>query len=164
MHKIIRIIVYSYSPEEARNKAKEILSDRLVQEGHGVFDYGTLFDDDTSAVSGKSRWGNIPSVILADSLEGKKLIDDGMKFTKESFLENVKKVRDIINDFSDEELFEEELLDSRKKILKGIGDKSVDTSELGLFKYRCSLMNGYRSSDIYLYDDDGEAIDKTSHL
>ena len=118
MHRIIRIIVYANSPKEARENAETILDEDLVETK--VYDYGTFFDDDSSSMSGKARWGNhIPSVVLADSKKGKKLINEGMKYTKESFFENIGRIKEAIKEYSVEELFEGEVVDIKKKILEG---------------------------------------------
>lgn len=164
MHQIIRIIVYAHSGKDALRRAKSILDNNLVGEGYGLFDYGTFFDNDGSAVSGKGRWGNIPAVVLADSKEGKKFIDDGMKFTKESFLESVKGMRDFLDKYSDEELFEEERIGIRGKILDKLSEEKTNNLGVGYFKYYCRNAGVFGGSNIYLYDDDGEGINKTSHL
>lgn len=164
MHKVIRIIIYESSGEEARNKAEQILNENLIQEGYGVFDYGTFFDDDDSTTSGKARWGNLSSVALADSDEGRKLIDDGMKFTREVFLENMAHIRKAIEEYSDEELFEGKLLDVKKKILNELNDEKEEERGLEYFRHDCGSVKPYNNPNFYLYGDEGEAIDKPSHL
>lgn len=163
MHRVIRIICYAKNKKEAREKAEEILNENLVRNGE-PFDYGTFFDEDSSG-SGKNRWGNLPVVALADSKEGKKLIDEGMKFTKDEFIKNVKEVREMINFYSDEELFEENVVDVKKKILESLQDKK-DKVSLGIsfFKHYCFCLGEYKGTDIYVYDNDGEGIRTTKHL
>ena len=116
-------------------------------------------------MSGKSRWGNYPVVALADSKEGKKLIDDGMRFTKEGFIEKIKMIKKLINFYNDDELFEEEIIDIKKKMLKELEDKK-DKIGLGIswFKYYCSCVGEYSGTNIYLYDDDGSGIRNNKHL
>ncbi len=163
MHQVIRIICYADTSEEARGKAENILN-RLCGEDGQPFDYGTFFDEESSA-SGKSRWGNLTPVCLADSKEGKKLIDDGMKATKNSFMETIKSIREMINFYSDEELFDGELKDTKKKIIFSLEDKKDENlNKLSMFKYFCSCLGQYEGTEIFLYDDDGEGIDNSKHL
>jgi len=162
MHQIIRIICYANDKREARERAEEILNDNLVGDNR-PFDYGTFFDDDTSTMSGKGRWGYKPSVVLVDSKEGKKLIKDGMKYTKESFIEKIKEVRKMIEFYNNEELFEQKVIDVKKKIIESLEDKK-DTNNLSLFKHYCSCLGEYRGSNIFLYDNDGEGISDSQHL
>lgn len=164
MHQIIRIITYAYSEEEALERAKSVLDDNLVGEEYGMFDYGEFFDNDGSEVSGKGRWGDMPSVVLADSKDGKKFIDEGMKATKDSFIESVKGIRRIIDKYSDEELFEEKRMSIKGKILDELDTERNNNLGLGYFRYYCRNSGASRGSNIFLYDDDGEGIDTTSHL
>ena len=162
MHQIIRIICYAISPEEARERAENILNNNLVGEDN-PFDYGTFFDNNTARGSGKARWGNITSVCLADSKEGKKLITEGMKITKDEFIENNKKIKEMINYYSDEELFEEEVIDTKKKILESLENKK-NTSNLDMFRYYCHCLGEYEGTNVYLYDNDGSGIRSNKNL
>ncbi len=164
-HQIIGIICYANSLNEARERAEEILNENLVGE-YKPFDYGTFFDEESS-VSGKSRWGNITPVCLADSKEGKKLINRGIKATKDNFMEMIKKIRKHLDFYSDEELFEEEVKDTKKKIILSLDDDKEDNNELKWlrqFKYYCYCLGEYRGTNIWLYDNDGEGIQNTKHL
>lgn len=162
MHQIIRAIVYAQDKEEALSKAKNIF-DGMCGEENYPFDYSTTFDEEGSTVSGKGRWGNITPVTLATSKEGKKLIDDGMKFTKDGFMENIKNIRKLINKYSDDELFYEEVIDTKKKVVNKLeGNEGNDG--LDMFKYDCYGIGQYKGSNIYLYDQDGEGIRDNKHL
>jgi len=153
MHTIIRIICYANDKKEARIKAEDILDNNLVGD-YQSFDYGTFFDDDFAT----SRWGSRPVSCLADSKEGKKLIDEGMKFTKKEFKDNIKKVREALKEYSDEDLFEGKIVDMKKKILQKLEDKKDNNMDLHLFKYRCWNIGDYSGRSIWLYNDDGEGI------
>lgn len=166
MHSVIRVIVYAKDNKDARQKAEVILNDRLGGEGEGKFDYGTFFDEDSS-VSGKSRWGNLPVVALADSKEGMKLIADGMKYTKNNFKERIVTIRKLLKDYNDEELFEEKILEKPKAILVGLKDEKEQQQELfelKFFKYNCSSVGSYSGPGIYLYDNDGQGIMSSEQL
>ena len=156
-HWIIRLIVYAKNESEAKQRAKGLLFD-LVGEKNEPFDFGSLFDDEYAT----SRWGNLPAVSLASSKEGKKLISEGMKYTKESFIENVKKVREMINDYSNEELFEQEVIEPKKKLIEAL--ETNPSNNLMMFKYYCSCLGQYVGGEIYLYDNDGEGIRDNKYL
>lgn len=135
MHMIIRTIVYAKDEQEALAKARNDF-DSMSGEGKD-FDYFHMFDDEGTPVSGKGRWGNLPAVALATSTKGKKLIEDGFRYTKESFIESLSKVREALITYNNEELFDE-----------------VDKD---MFKYRCGCIGQYSGSEIYLYHE-GEGI------
>lgn len=156
MHILIRIICYANDEKEARERAEEILNDNLVGEWK-PFDYGTFFDNNSSSVSGQSRFGKIAPVSLANSKEGKKLINEGMKFTKYEFKRSLKKIKEMINDYNDEELFEGKILSEKSKIIENLENKQ-DNFNIGWFKFFCSNLGEYSGNNIYLYDDGGSGI------
>ena len=123
------------------------------------FDYGSFFDEENAT----SRWGKLPVVCLADSKEGKKLIKDGMDVTKKSFKEDIKKVRELINFYSDEELFEGKTIDLKKQILENLENKPI-TKHISMFKYYCHSLGEYQGSSIWLYDNDGSGIRDSKNL
>ncbi len=136
MHIIIRTIVYAENEEQAILDA-ELVFDKICGEGK-PFDYFTMFrPEDESPVSGKTRWGNIPPVCEAESEEGKKLIEEGITATRESFMEAVEKVRNTINHYTNEQLLEE---------------------NPDMFQLYCNALGQYRGSEVYLYDFEGEGI------
>ena len=162
MHQIIRLIVYGKDEKEAREQAEIILNENLAGEDK-PFDYGTFFDDETVKASGKARWGNLPAIVLANSKEGKKLIDDGMKFTKENFKERLKEVKELIDSYSEDELFEEIVTNLKTKILDKLDDNKGDF-RLRMFKYYCHCLGQYKGSEVFLYSNDGEGIKDSKHL
>lgn len=143
MHMIIRAVVYAASYKEALEKGKVIFK-RLTEEG-APFDYFVTFDEEGSVVSGKGRWGNLPAVSLVTSRMGQKLIRNGMKWTKESFIRSLQTLRKVLGEKTDEEIFEDELDDA-------------------MFRYRCYNAGQYEGSEIYLYDNDGSGIRTPKHL
>ena len=71
MHYVIRALVYADTPEEALQKAKYDVFEKLVDpEYNSGFDYYQTFDNEGSCVSGRGRWGDLPAVMRADSKEG----------------------------------------------------------------------------------------------
>lgn len=162
MHKIVRLIVYAKTKEEALNNAKKLLDERLVPR---PYDYGTFFDEEDSVMSGKARWGNLVPVAKADSPEGADLIKDGIEFTKDEFTGNLDRVREMINKYSNEELWKQEVLDPNKKMLEVIeneNERKGVSFNLHMFRYFCHCIGTYE--DGWLYDHQGELIHDDDHL
>jgi len=149
MHMVIRAIVYAKTEDEALKKARKIFEQLCETE----FDYFTLFNDDTSTVSGKARWGELPVVAKADSKEGKRLIAEGMEATKREFLDSVAKIKNSLEKYSAEELFE----------MEGFSEEDLDKFGID-FRHNCYRAGMYRGYLIWLYDDDGEGIRTPKHL
>jgi len=155
MHKVIRVMVYAEDPEDAMAKAKEIL-DQLT-ENQQPYDYYCTFDDENTIVSGKARWGELPVAAKYDSDEGKKLVDEGWKFTEEAFMNSIEKVRLGLNKFTYEELMDERSRELDED-LRPVYDELVV-----MFRYTCDSI-GYSHYDVWLYDQDGEHIRTPHHL
>lgn len=145
MHMVIRVLVYDKDKKSAFSKATQTL-DRLCGEDGQPFDYFTTFDDKTSTVSGEARWGKLPSVCEADSKEGKKLIEEGMEYTKNTFLENIKIARKVLKKKTDNEIFNDDIFDR------------------DMIRYRFYCLGEYRGPSIWLYDNDGEGVRTPKHL
>jgi len=143
MHQVITVIVYAENKNEALDKAKTIF-ERLCENQY-PFDYFTTFDEDGIGTSGKDRWGNLPAVTLAISKKGKELIEQGIKFTKDEFMENLKIIRKLLKKKTDKELFEK--------------DGGVE-----MFRFSCYQIGRHRGSSVWLYDNDGEGITDPEHL
>ena len=142
MHMVIRAIVYAQNEQEGLVKAKRIFEDMCENTS---FDYYTTFDQEGSPVSGKGGWGNLPAIVLADSKEGKELIEEGMRFTKNEFLEHLKIVRNVLASKSDEKIF-----------ATGLDEK--------MFQHHCYCLGQYQGSSVWLYDNEGFGIKDEKHL
>ena len=153
MHQVIRAIVYAKDKEGAMDQAKEIF-DGLVE--RSIFDYYVTFDEEGHGVSGKDRWGELPVCAKANSEEGKKLIEDGMKYTKDDFMENIKKIHACMSKYSDEELFE-----GGKELFAGGEGRRGD---IMLFRYYCNHVGQYEGTSIWLYNNDSEGIQTEKEL
>ena len=157
MHQLIKIIVYAKNEEDAVLNTENIL-DRICGDGK-AFDYGSVLDED-----GEKSWG-VEKVSLANSKEGKRLIDEGMKDTKEDFMENIKAIRKLIEKYSDDEIFEEEEDLSKRDLRKAILDKLENKKqEYNAWRYYFYKLGQYEGSNIYLYDNDGSGIRNFKHL
>jgi hypothetical protein len=144
MHMVIRAIVYAKDKDGALDKARDIFE--MLTANQHPFDYYRMFDNEGTSVSGKGRWGDLPEACLASSKEGKELIDEGFKYTKNKFMEAIEHIRKSIEAKSDEELFEDKYVEGE------------DASTNGMFKYWCYSAGEYEGSGIFLYNDDGEGI------
>lgn len=156
MHQCIRFIIYAKTPEQACIKAQDLLDERLTGDGR-PFDYGNVLD-----LKANNNWG-VANVTLADSKDGKKLIKDGIDYTKKHFMESIKEVRLILDKYSDDEIFEERE-DPKKDLKKAIINKLEGKSDRGMWKHSFYQVGKYDGSDIFLYDNDGESIRDSHHL
>lgn len=154
MHMMIRVLTYGKTREEGFEKAKEVLEDLVDGERGRPFDWYTTFDDDSATTSGKARFGETPFCVEADSKEGKELIKEGHEATKREFMEHIARLRVGLDNFTDEQLFEEQ-------------DKFEPKREdyiNGFFKYNAHCVGQYAGSQIWLYDNDGQGIRDTETL
>lgn len=132
MHMVIRAIVYAKSEEEALDNARSTF-ESLVNDN--TFDYYQMFDDEGTPVSGKGRWGEIPAVALASSEEGKKLIEDAIKYTEDEFDYAFKGIKESIDK-------------PRAELM----------ADFGSFRSWCYIIGQYNGSSVWLYDNDGCGI------
>lgn len=124
MHQIIRAIVYATDEETALDIAKEVFT-HLVDDG--VVDYFTTIDEE--------QIEGFPCCVEATSDEGKKLIAEGMQYTKEEFTENMQRIRKAMNEHTDEELFEDIM-----------------------FRHGCFHIGQNRGSSVWIYDTHAQGI------
>lgn len=144
MHMVIRAIVYATDEEEALENAKGIFKELV---NNTVFDYFTTFDEEGNACSGKGRWGELPAVALASSKEGKKLINEGMEYTKEEFKRAFQLVKQDIE---------------KEEPLKNYMEETGAVNDL--FRHYCYLLGQYEGNSIWLYDQDGAGVRDEKHL
>jgi hypothetical protein len=167
-HQIIRVIVYAKTESEAIDKARKNL-ERLCDEDNGPFDYFQMFGtyDDTSPVCGTARWGKMPTILLAHSKEGKKLITEGAKRTKAEFMRNIYQLRRYIETHTDEELYLERVERPNEcmkcdTIIEMDKPRDYDKGKVSyphwFFKAIASWTGTYRGSQVWLYDNDCEGI------
>lgn len=147
MHQVIGAIIYAKDEEEALDTADSIFNNMAEQ---GTVDYYTIFNEDGNGISGKSRWGNIPACMEAGSKDGKNFIDSSMKYAKDDFMENIKKVRCAIDLFTDEELFDP--------------DCPPEKPDKSLFRLQCHHIGKYEGSSVWLYDHEGNGIRTPAEL
>ena len=150
---VIRIITYGYTKEEGFAKAQKVAND-LCDEKRLSFDYAQDFKSKGSKMSGSGRWGKKPYCVLADSKQGKNLIDDGLHNQKVSFSEKLDEMKDYL-EYTNDELFEGEIIEDKSKVLDRLNQRVLN---LDMFRYYCSCLGQYYGSEIFLYNCDGEGI------
>ena len=141
---VIRTIVYARTKEDVLQEAENDFN-RLTGE-NAPFDYYTMFNQDGMGMSGSDRWGKLSPAAKVGSKNGKILVDEGLQFTKEGLLEDLKVVRETLNKATDEEILE-----------------SKRWKEYGMVKYRFNCLGQYTGSSIYLYHE-GEGVTCKDHL
>lgn len=138
MHQIIYALVEASTEDDALVKGKATF-DRLVGaelEATPVFDYYMTFDNDSSTVAGKARWGEMPVVAPVESDDGEALLERGWEATKDEFERNLDRVSELV-----EELTTDELMHNK-----------------GLARNACHNLGAYRGPSLFLYDESGSGI------
>jgi hypothetical protein len=75
-----------------------------------AFDYYATFDEEDTSVAGKARWGELPTAAPVDSEDGQELLERGWEATKEEFERNLDRVKEAIDELSDEAIMRDENL------------------------------------------------------
>lgn len=126
-HKLITLIVYAEDEDDAVSRATYILEDMCS--GRRIYNWYSLFTEESkNTTAGIGRWGKLPLVTPANSKIGKKLIDEGLDYTKKEIKESLSKLHEKIRDIKDEDI--------EKLIYKVLNEDDIS----------------------YLYDNNGEAI------
>ncbi|WP_248898051.1 hypothetical protein [Haloplanus halobius] len=110
MHMVIYAIVEASTQDKALATGKTVF-DRLVgADPHScaVFDYFVTFEQEDTTVAGKARWGELPTAAPVDSDDGQALLERGWEATKEEFERNLDRVKEAIDELSDEEIMRDE--------------------------------------------------------
>jgi hypothetical protein len=109
---VIYALVEASTHNDALATGKTVF-DRLVgadPHSSAVFDYYVCFDEENTTVAGKARWGDLPAAAPVDSDDGQDLLDQGWEATKEEFERNLERVKEAIDELSDEEIMRDENL------------------------------------------------------
>jgi hypothetical protein len=110
MHMVIYSLVEASTHDDALATGKTVF-DRLVgadPHADAVFDYYVTFDEEDTSVAGKARWGELPTAAPVDSDDGQDLVERGWEATKEEFERNLYRVKEAIEQLSDEEIMHDE--------------------------------------------------------
>ena len=144
MHQIIYALVEASTRDEALAVGRSVF-DRLVgtsPEYGAVFDYYVTFDDDSTSVAGKARWGELPIAEPIDSDSGQELLERGWEATKQEFERNLERVREGIQDFDTEAIMRDQ----------------------ELIRHACYNLGAYRGPSVFLYDEFADGVRHREHL
>ena len=107
---VIYTLVEASTEDDALATGKTVF-DRLVgavPPAGAIFDYYVAFDDEETSVAGSARWGDLPVAAPVDSDEGRELLERGWEATEEEFQRNLDRVKEALDEFSDEEIMHDE--------------------------------------------------------
>ncbi|MHC3381815.1 hypothetical protein [Haloarcula sp. H-GB5] len=138
MHMVIYSLVEASTEDDALATGKAVF-DRLVgavPHAGAVFDYYVAFDEEETSVAGSARWGDLPVAAPVDSEEGEELLERGWDATKEEFERNLDRVKEAIEELSDEEIMRDE----------------------DLARHAFHQVGAYDGPSVFLYDEHGSGI------
>jgi hypothetical protein len=107
---VIYALVEASTENEALAAGKTVFNRLVGAEPHScaVFDYFVTFDEEDTTVAGSARWGELPTAAPVDSDDGEDLLERGWEATKEEFERNLDRVKEAIEELSDEEIMRDE--------------------------------------------------------
>jgi len=107
---VIYALVEASRENEALARGRTVFNRLVGTEPHScaVFDYFVTFDEEDTSVAGKARWGELPTAAPVDSDDGQDMLERGWEATKEEFERNLDRVREALDELSDEEIMRDE--------------------------------------------------------
>ncbi|WP_137287743.1 hypothetical protein [Halorussus salinisoli] len=144
MHMVIYSLVEASTQDEALATGRTVF-DRLVgasPHATAVFDYYVTFDESGTSVAGNARWCDLPVAAPVKSDEGQELLERGWDATKNEFERNLVRVRDALEELSDEEIMRDK----------------------GLARHAFHQVGAYEGPTIFLYDEHASGIRHRDHL
>jgi len=144
MHMLIYALVEASTADEALSTGKTVFA-RLVgtePDSCAVFDYYVTFDEEETTVAGKARWGDLPAAAPVTSDEGEELLERAWETTTETFQRNLNRVKQALEEHSDDEIMRDE----------------------GLARHAFQQVGASRGPSICLYDQHATGIRHRRHL
>jgi len=111
MHMVIYALVEASTQNDALATGKTVF-DRLVgadPHSSAVFDYYVSFDEENTTVAGKARWGDLPAASPLTRTMDRTYSTKGGKRRKKSSSANLERVKEAIDELSDEIMRDENL-------------------------------------------------------
>jgi len=141
---LIYALVEASTADEALSTGKTVFA-RLVgtePDSCAVFDYYVTFDEEETTVAGKARWGDLPAAAPVTSDEGEELLERAWETTTETFQRNLNRVKQALEEHSDDEIMRDE----------------------GLARHAFQQVGASRGPSICLYDQHATGIRHRRHL
>ena len=138
MHMVIYTLVEASTRDDALTTGKTVF-DRLVgavPHAGAVFDYYVCFDEEETTVAGTARWGDLPVAAAVESEAGEELLERGWEATTEEFQRNLDRVKEALDEHSDEEIMRDE----------------------DLARHAFHQVGAYDGPSVFLYDEHGSGI------
>jgi hypothetical protein len=138
MHMVIYTLVEASTEDDALSTGKTVF-DRLVgavPHAGAEYDYYICYDNDETSVAGTARWGDLPVAAPVNSDEGEELLERGWEATEEEFQRNLDRVKEALNELSDEEIMRDE----------------------DLARHAFHQVGAYDGPSVFLYDEHGSGI------
>lgn len=138
MHKLIYALVEASTADEALVAGKDVFQQLVGADPHSraVFDYYVTFEKSDTTVAGKARWGDLPTAAPINSEDGQELLDRGWEATEAEFERNLERVKEALEEYSDEEIMRDE----------------------GLARHAFHQVGAYEGPTIALYDEHATGI------
>ena len=109
MHSLIRFVVKADNEEDALAEAKSQL-DNLTENSVNYIDYGSFFED---GVVGQrhsvNNWGCKKGIYRFDEEEARMLIMQGLMYDYTNFLDNMKEVKELLAQKTDDEIYDDSM-------------------------------------------------------
>ena len=138
MHIVIYALVEASTHNDALATGKTVF-DRLVgadPHAGAVFDYYVTFNEEDTSVAWKARWGELLTAAPVDSDDGHDLLERGWEATKEEFERNLERVKEALDELSDEEIMRDE----------------------DLARHAFHQVGAYDGPSVFLYDEHGSGV------
>jgi len=138
MHMVIFALVEASTEDEALAAGSGVFN-RLVgavPHAGAVFDYYVTFNEEDTTVAGKARWGDLPIAAPVTADEGQALLDRGWAATEVEFQRNLDRVKEGLEELSDEEIMRDD----------------------DLVRHAFHQVGAYNGPSIFLYDEYGSGI------
>lgn len=107
MHMIIYALVEASTTDEALAAGRTVFN-RLTGIDGTAFDYYVTFDDESTSVAGRARWGERPIAAPLDSQQGQELLERGWETTTTEFHRYLDQVKTALDELTDEQIMRNE--------------------------------------------------------
>jgi hypothetical protein len=151
MHKIIYLIVKGKDESEAWKNLEELRYQ--ICDEKKWYDYGSFFtEEDSSAVSGKGRWGNLVPIAKLNSKDGNLHLKNAFKTIENQFIRSLEEIKKCIEEYTPKEIYDGEVTEVKSKIIESLRNRKIknemnrdDNFTLTLFRYHARQLHDSES-------------------